>query len=68
MLPYQANTEISYLYIRYLQFSANTEDSVVRKCSINSRTVLYLLSIQTHTIVRMQFIQRETVNHRKVSN
>ena len=26
-VPYQANTEISYLYIRYLQFSANTEDS-----------------------------------------
>ena len=38
MFPYQANIEMSYLNIRYLQFSANTEDLGVRKCEINSRT------------------------------
>ena len=34
---------------RYLQFSANTEDSVVRKCAMNSRTVLFLLLIMECT-------------------
>ena len=36
-------------HIRYIQFSVNTENFIVKECAINSRTVFFLLLIMECT-------------------